>query len=100
MLPAIDRNGRCDAKGPGELRSESSHAGLKPHQRIRLLELAQRKTQMDPGTREDLFDTDNRLCQISGGVPPFQSRSDGPGRLLAADRAMTALPRPMFFRNR
>ena len=123
VLPAIRRNGRYDAEGAGEALPEFNHAGLKPHQRIRLLELAQRMTQMDPGTREDLFDTYNRLCQISGGTLPFQSRSNGLGRFLAArcslepeatvgkddlydayadfaaDQAMTALPRPMFFRN-
>ena len=84
VLPAIRRKGRYDAEGAGELLPEFNHAGLKPHQRIRLLELAQRMTQMDPGTREDLFDTYNRLCQISGGTLAFQSRSDGLGRFLAA----------------
>ena len=63
MQPAIRRNGRYDAEGAGEALPEFNPAGLKPHQRIRLLELAQRMTQMDPGTREDLFDTYNRLCQ-------------------------------------
>ena len=40
VLPAIRRNGRYDAEGAGEMLPEFNHAGLKPHQRIRLLELA------------------------------------------------------------